>query len=110
MRYLQSSGINAELHSTNWWFGAQVRPDNAEALFEIMVKELRAIFDGKLTKDEIDAAKQYRLGRYQRGAQTVGGIGGNYAGRSADIVVKEIASGVVAADTADSLGTSLVTA
>jgi predicted Zn-dependent peptidase len=79
--YSMSSGINAELHSTNWWFGAQVRPDNAEALFEIMVTELKGIFAGKLTKDEIDAAKQYRLGRYQRGAQTVGGIGGNYAGR-----------------------------
>ncbi len=24
--YSMSSGINAELHSTNWWFGAQVRP------------------------------------------------------------------------------------
>ena len=79
--YSMSSGINAELHSTNWWFGAQVRPDNAEALFDIMVGELKQIFDGKLTKEEIDAAKQYRLGRYQRGAQTVSGIGGSYAGR-----------------------------
>ncbi len=79
--YSMSSGINAELHSTNWWFGAQVRPDNAEALFDIMVSELRDIFDGKLTKEEIDAAKQYRLGRYQRGAQTVAGIGSSYAGR-----------------------------
>lgn len=79
--YSMSSGINAELHSTNWWFGAQVRPDNAEALFDIMVTELRAVFEGKLTKEEIDAAKQYRLGRYQRGAQTVAGIGGSYAGR-----------------------------
>lgn len=79
--YSMSSGINAELHSTNWWFGAQVRPDNAEALFDIMVGELKSIFDGNLSREEIDAAKQYRLGRYQRGAQTVGGIGGNYAGR-----------------------------
>jgi predicted Zn-dependent peptidase len=79
--YSMSSGINAELHSTNWWFGAQVRPDNAGALFEIMVSELRDIFDGKLTREEIDAAKQYRLGRYQRGAQTVSGIAGSYAGR-----------------------------
>lgn len=79
--YSMSSGINAELHSTNWWFGAQVRPDNAGALFEIMVSELRGIFAGNLTKEEIDAAKQYRLGRYQRGAQTVSGIAGSYAGR-----------------------------
>lgn len=79
--YSMSSGINAELYSTNWWFGAQVRPDNAEALFDIMITELKSIFDGNLTREEIDAAKQYRLGRYQRGAQTVGGIGGSYAGR-----------------------------
>ncbi len=79
--YSMSSGINSELHSTNWWFGAQVRPDNAEALFNIMVTELRGIFNGNLTREEIDAAKQYRLGRYQRGAQTVAGIGGSYAGR-----------------------------
>ena len=79
--YSMSSGINAELDSTNWWFGAQVRPDNAEALFDIMVSELKGIFGGELSKEEIDAAKQYRLGRYQRGAQTVGGIGSSYAGR-----------------------------
>jgi predicted Zn-dependent peptidase len=79
--YSMSSGINAEMHSTNWWFGAQVRPDNAEALFNIMVEELREIFAGNLTKEEIDAAKQYRLGRYQRGAQTVSGIAASYSGR-----------------------------
>lgn len=79
--YSMSSGINAELYSTNWWFGAQVRPDNAEALFDIMITELKSIFAGNLSREEIDAAKQYRLGRYQRGAQTVGGIGGSYAGR-----------------------------
>lgn len=79
--YSMSSGINAEMHSTNWWFGAQVRPDNAEALFDIMVGELKDIFNGKLSKEEIDAAKQYRLGRYQRGAQTVSGIAASYSGR-----------------------------
>jgi predicted Zn-dependent peptidase len=79
--YSMSSGINAEKYSTNWWFGAQVRPDNAEALFDIMTSELKAVFAGDLDKEEINAAKQYRLGRYQRGAQTVTGIASNYAGR-----------------------------
>lgn len=79
--YSMSSGINAELHSTNWWFGAQVRPDNAEALFDVMVTELKEVFAGKLTREDIDAAKQYRLGRYQRGAQTVAGVASSYAGR-----------------------------
>ncbi len=79
--YSMSSGVNAEFYSTNWWFGAQVRPDNAEARFDIMVNEIKAVFEGKLTKEEIDAAKQYRLGRYQRGAQTVGGVASSYSGR-----------------------------
>jgi predicted Zn-dependent peptidase len=78
--YSMSSGIGYDLHSTNWWFGAQVRPDNAHALFDIMVTQLREIFSGELTKDEIDAAKQRRLGSYQRGYQTVSGIAGYYAG------------------------------
>lgn len=79
--YSMSSGINSEMYSTNWWFGAQVRPDNAEALFSIMVNQLQDVFEGKLTKEEVDAAKQYRLGRYQRGAQTVSGIAASYSGR-----------------------------
>jgi predicted Zn-dependent peptidase len=78
--YSMSSGVGYDLNSTNWWFGAQVRPDNAHALFDIMVSQLREIFDGKLTKEELDAAKQRRLGGYQRGYQTVSGIAGYYAG------------------------------
>ena len=77
--YSMSSGVGYDLSSTNWWFGAQVRPDNAHALFEIMITQLKEIFDGKLTKEEIDAAKQRRLGGYQRGYQTVSGMANYYS-------------------------------
>jgi len=77
--YSMSSGIGYDLSSTNWWFGAQVRPDNAHALFDIMISQLKEIFEGKLTKDEIDAAKQRRLGGYQRGYQTVMGMANYYS-------------------------------
>lgn len=77
--YSMSSGVGYDRMSTNWWFGAQVRPDNAHALFDIMTKELSEIFQGKLTKEEIDMAKQRRLGGYQRSYQTVAGLAGYYS-------------------------------
>lgn len=77
--YSMSSGVGYDLCSTNWWFGAQVRPDNVHALFDIMTSELKEVFRGKLTKDEIDAAKQRRLGSYQRGYQTVSGMANYYS-------------------------------
>lgn len=77
--YSMSSGIGYDLTSTNWWFGAQVRPDNAHALFDIMTSQLQEIFDGNLSKEEIDAAKQRRLGSYQRGYQTVSGMANYYS-------------------------------
>jgi predicted Zn-dependent peptidase len=77
--YSMSSGIGYDRMSTNWWFGAQVRPDNAHALFDIMTTQLQEIFEGKLTKEEIDAAKQRRLGSYQRGYQTVTGMANYYS-------------------------------
>ncbi len=77
--YHMSSGIGYDQATTNWWFGAQVRPDNAPVLFDIMTSQLQEIFDGKLTKEEIDAAKQRRLGGYQRGYQTVGSLANYYS-------------------------------
>jgi predicted Zn-dependent peptidase len=79
--YGMSSGINRSKYHTNWWFGAQVRPDNASALLEIMILELQKVFKGKLTRQDIEDAKQYALGRYQRSAQTVGGISNGYGHR-----------------------------
>lgn len=79
--YSMSSGIGYELSSTNWWFGAQVRSDNVHQLFDIMTTQLKDIFNGGLTKEEIDSAKQRRLGAYQRGYQTVSGMANYYASR-----------------------------
>jgi predicted Zn-dependent peptidase len=79
--YGMSSNVGAELAATNWWFGAQVRADNAPALIDIIITELQKVFAGKLNKADIDAAKQYQLGRFQRSGQTVGGMADSYAGR-----------------------------
>lgn len=79
--YGMSSGFGQTKLSSGWWFGAQIMPRNAPVLFDIIIKELRAVFDGKLKEEDITAAKQYALGRYQRSGQTVGGTSAGYSYR-----------------------------
>jgi predicted Zn-dependent peptidase len=79
--YGMSSGIGQTRSSSNWWFGAQVTPQHAPALFDIMRKELEAIIEGSLSDEDIESTKQYMLGRYQRSAQTVGGTSSGYCPR-----------------------------
>jgi predicted Zn-dependent peptidase len=79
--YGMSSGFGQTKQSSNWWFGAQVSQKNAPALFEIMISELEKVFAGEIAADDIEAAKAYSLGRFQRSAQTVGGTAGGYSSR-----------------------------
>lgn len=79
--YSMSSGFGQTLESSNWWFGAQVMPKNAKALFDIIIKELLAVFGGELNEEDITMAKQYALGRFQRSGQTVGGTAAGYSHR-----------------------------
>ncbi len=79
--YHMSSGFGLTEQTSNWWFGAQILPKNAPALFDIMIQELQEVFAGKLNKSDIEAAKQYALGRFQRSGQTVGGTANGYSQR-----------------------------
>jgi len=79
--YSMSSGFGQTKDNSNWWFGAQVMPKNSRALFDIIIKELKAVFEGSLDDNDITAAKQYALGRYQRSGQTVGGTASGYSHR-----------------------------
>lgn len=79
--YGMSSHYGQAATNSNWWFGAQVMAKNVPALIDIMNKEIRGLREGQLEKADLEAAKQYALGRYQRSAQTVGGTAGGYAGR-----------------------------
>lgn len=79
--YHVSSGFGQASSSSNWWFGAQVMPKNANALFNIIIRELQAVFNGKLKEEDVMAAKQYALGRYQRSGQTVHGTATGYSYR-----------------------------
>lgn len=90
LAYDMFSDTSVGFHDSSWDFGGQVNLDRADALFDIIVRELRTVLDGKITEAEIDAAKSYALGRHQMGAQTVSQISNFYTSRYfADGVVKD---------------------
>lgn len=90
LAYHLSSDTSVAFHDSAWDFGGQVNLDTADALFEIIVHELKSVMNGNISDAEIDAAKSYALGRHQMGAQTVAQISNFYTNRYfADGVVKD---------------------
>ncbi|MDB5186916.1 MAG: putative Zn-dependent peptidase [Candidatus Saccharibacteria bacterium] len=84
------SDTSVGFHDSSWDFGGQVNLETAGGLFDIIVREIKHVLDGKITEDELVAAKSYALGRYQMGAQTVAQISNFYTGRYfADGLVKD---------------------
>lgn len=79
--YSMSSGFNQLAQNVSWWFGAQIMPGNAEPLFKIMINEINKVRSGNIDEADIEAAKQYMLGRYQRSGQTVAGVAAGYTNR-----------------------------
>lgn len=79
--YSMSSGFNQLSDNVSWWFGAQIMPANAKQLFKIMIDELNRVREGDVEEADIEAAKQYMLGRYQRTGQTVAGTAQGYTNR-----------------------------
>lgn len=75
------SDTSVGFHDSSWDFGGQVNLETADALFDIITREVRCVLDGKIGEEELDAAKSYALGRYQMGAQTVAQISNFYTGR-----------------------------
>lgn len=84
------SDTAASFYESSWDFGGQVNHESAKELFEIIRVQVREVLDGKITQEELDAAKSYALGRHQMGAQTVSQISNFYTGRYfGDGVVKD---------------------
>ena len=79
--YSMGSGIDVMKQVTGWWFSAQVINKNAPPLFEIITRELGRVKQGDISPEDLEAAKQYWLGRHQRSAQTVAGTMAGYTGR-----------------------------
>lgn len=79
--YSMSSGFGQTKLNSNWWFGAQVSKKNVSALFDIITREMEDVFKGNIDAADIEAAKAYSIGRFQRSAQTVAGTAGGYSSR-----------------------------
>ncbi len=79
--YSMGSGFGQYKSYVDWGIGGQVQQENLPALFEIIVRQLSKIKSGDVDDTDIEAAKQYALGRYQRGAQTVSGVMAGYSSR-----------------------------
>lgn len=79
--YGMNSGYQQIKLSSNLWFGSQVSPINAPALFDIIIEQLGNLFRGELAEADIAAAQAYSVGRYQRSAQTVASTAAGYTGR-----------------------------
>jgi predicted Zn-dependent peptidase len=84
------SDTSVGFHDSSWDFGGQVNLETSGDLFDIIVREMQCVLEGKITEQELEAAKSYALGRHQMGAQTVAQISNFYTNRYfADGVVKD---------------------
>ena len=81
LAYGMWSSANANEHNSSWDFGTELDAGNAPELFDLMVREIGALTRGEITDEEVEAARQYALGRHQMGAQTAGQINHWYANR-----------------------------
>lgn len=79
--YGMNSGLSHTRDVSNWWFGGQVSDKNSKALMKIIIEELSKVMTGHINDEEIEATKQYALGRFQRSGQTVSGTASGYGGR-----------------------------
>lgn len=79
--YGVGSNATTDLGGTSSWdFHGQVRPDNADALYELIRSEIKRIVDGDISDADLEDAKQYLTGDYQMRGQTVSALAGWYAG------------------------------
>lgn len=81
LAYGMFSDTSVGVHDSSWDFGGQVNLETSGGLFDIIVREVKAVMEGNITQKELDAAKSYALGRYQMGAQTVSQISNFYSNR-----------------------------
>ena len=75
------SSTSANEHNSTWDFGTELDVESAGELFDLISTQVGELISGRITDEEVEAARQYALGRHQMGAQTVGQIGRWYADR-----------------------------
>ena len=81
LAYNVSAYTATGFYDSGWDITGQVNHEAAGELFDIITREINFVLEGKIKKEEVEAAKSFALGRYQMGAQTVSQISGFYTGR-----------------------------
>lgn len=81
LAYSVFSDTSVGFYDSSWDFGGAVNLDKAHELIAIIIREVKAVLGGKITEQELEAAKSYALGRHQMGAQTVAQISNFYSNR-----------------------------
>ena len=76
--YNVGSAHHQSQKNTEWWLSAQVLPENAPALCDIIISEIKKVQNGLIDDSDLEATKQYALGSFQRSMQTVGSVANAY--------------------------------
>lgn len=76
--YHVHSGHHLCSRNTEWTLNTQVLAENAPALCEIVLAEIKKVQNGIIDDKDLEGAKQYALGSFQRSMQTVGSVAGAY--------------------------------
>ena len=76
--YIFSNG-NRGHNYTAWDFDFQVSPENAKKAIQIIVKHLKSVLNGSVTPELLKTSKNFSLGSFQMGAQTVSSILNGYS-------------------------------
>ncbi len=75
--YIWSSSSLGHDYSV-WDFDFQVSPENAKKAMQIIVKHIKTVLGGGVTPELLKTSKNYAIGSFQMGAQTVGSILNGY--------------------------------
>lgn len=76
--YGMGSTTDSDKWSSAWDFDGEVNSENAAELFDLIAIELARVINGDISEADINAAKQYALGRHQMLAQTADQISNYY--------------------------------
>ncbi len=79
LAYYIWSNSNRGHDYTAWDFDFQVSPENAKEAMGVIVKHLKKVLGGGVTPELLKTAKNYALGSFQMGAQTVSSILNGYS-------------------------------
>lgn len=90
--YHVSSGHNLASRTTEWSLSAQVLAENAPALCEIILAEIKKVQNGIIDDSDLEGAKQYALGSFQRSMQTVHSVASAYGRYFFDDYIEDMRS------------------